>query len=366
LPDGRRTFRSTGQSNRKKAQDVCRTLERTSEKARAGELSRSTARKLLDNLLENIGAEPLSTQTAHSFFAAWLSGKEISVKPGVYKLYQKTITRFLTHLGDKAFKSLSDVTPADVTAFRDARLKAEGVSVGTFILDLKALRCVFNLARRQGLVSHSPADAIDLPPLRRIERDVFDATEIQALLSKAPSPQWRVVILVGYYCGARLSDAVSLRWDNVELTPPNSLIRFVQGKTNAVVVIPIHQDLEMALLELAGTDNPHGLICPGLAKTPVGGRFGLSDQFSRLMETVGIDRQAVQGAKRKVSRKSFHSLRHSFASALANAGVSADVRMRLTGHKSFDIHQRYSHLEIESLRAGIAVLPSLGTLSHRS
>jgi integrase len=359
LPDGRRTFRSTGQRDRKKAYDVCRTLERTSEKARAGELSRSAARKLFDNLLENIGENPLSKDTVRSFFTAWLSGKEVSVKPGVHRLYRKTITKFLDHLGSKALKALDDVTPGDVAAFRDFRLKTEGVSVSTFILDLKALRCGFNLAKRQGLILHSPAETVDLPPVRRIERATFSPQEISALLAAAPSKEWRVTILLGFFAGARLSDAVALRWDSVYLD--KGQICYTQGKTGARVVIPIHQDLDAQLLEVANNDNAQGYICPGLAKTRVQGRGGLSSQFSRLMERAGIDRKAVQVAKRRFARKSFHALRHSFASALANAGVSADVRMRLTGHKSFNIHQQYTHLEFESLRAGIAALPTLYT-----
>jgi len=49
----------------------------------------------------------------------------------------------------------------------------------------------------------------------------------------------------------------------------------------------------------------------------------------------------------------------SFSSALANAGVSADLRMRLTGHKSLAVDQRYSHVELEPLRKAISVLPRL-------
>jgi len=45
--------------------------------------------------------------------------------------------------------------------------------------------------------------------------------------------------------------------------------------------------------------------------------------------------------------------------ALANAGVSADLRMRLTGHKSLAVDQRYSHVELEPLRKAISVLPRL-------
>jgi integrase len=356
LPDGRRTFRSTGQRDRKKAADVCRTLERVSEKARAGELSRSAARKLFDNLLENIGAEPLARETVTSHFTSWLSGKEIGVKPGVAKLYRKTVTRFLDHLGDKALKALSDVTPGDIAAFRDFRLKTEGVSTSTFVLDLKVLRCAFNLAKRQGLIVHSPAETVDLPPVRHIEREVFTKEEIRALLSVA-EPQWRLLILNGYYLGARLSDAAALRWDHVDLD--KGLIRYTQGKTGATVIVPIHGELEKELLPLAGNDNPHGYLCPSLSKISVQGGNGLSSQFSALMERAGIDRKAVQMAKRRFALKSYHGLRHSFASALANAGVSADVRMKLTGHKTLAIHQGYTHLELESLRAGISALPSL-------
>jgi len=96
LPNGRRVFRSTKQRDKKKAWDVCRTLERTSAHARAGELSQTRARKLFNDLLEIVGEEPLSKETIQSFFTSWLSGKEISVKPGVYKLYHKTVTKFLT------------------------------------------------------------------------------------------------------------------------------------------------------------------------------------------------------------------------------------------------------------------------------
>jgi len=355
--DGRRAFRSTGQQDKRKAWDVARALEKTSRKARAGELSRSTARKLFDDLLEDIGETPLSKETVRSFFSSWLSGKEISVKPGVYKLYQKTISKFLTFLGDKALKPLGDVSPADIAAFRNFRLKAQGVSAGTFILDLKALRCVFNLAKRQGLILHSPADTVDLPPLRRIERDIFSLEEIRALLSAAPNQEWRTAILLGFFAGARLSDAVTIRWDCVAVD--KGQICYTQNKTGARVVVPIHADLEAQLLEVASHDNARGYVCPTLAKTPVEGRSGLSSQFIRIMDAAGVDARQVQATKRRFRRKTFHSLRHSFASHLANLGISADVRMKLTGHKSADVHQGYTHLEFESLRAGISALPSL-------
>jgi hypothetical protein len=50
---------------------------------------------------------------------------------------------------------------------------------------------------------------------------------------------------------------------------------------------------------------------------------------------------------------------HSFTSALANAGVSPELRMKLTGHKSAEVHRGYTHLELETLKDAIKKLPGL-------
>jgi integrase len=130
------------------------------------------------------------------------------------------------------------------------------------------------------------------------------------------------------------------------------------SKTGRTVEVPIHPDLETRLLALAG-DNPHGYLCPTLSQVSPDGRSGLSNQFSRLMAKARIDPQRVKVGKHFFSQKSFHSLRSSFTSALANAGVASEVRMKLTGHRTAAVHQRYTHLELEPFKRAIANLPSL-------
>jgi integrase len=235
------------------------------------------------------------------------------------------------------------------------RLNADRISTGTLVLDLKTIRSVFSSARRQGLVLHNPADAAQLPVNRPMARDVFTPEDIRTLLRVA-ADEWQTVILLGYYRGGRLGDMVRLSWDSVELA--TSTIFYQQGKTRTRVEVPIHPDLEARLLAIAG-DNPRGLLCPTLARTRVDGRRGLSRQFAHLMSAAALDQDQVRSARNAFSRKSVHSLRHSFSSALANAAVSADVRMKLTGHKSLDVHRRYTHVEMEPLKHAIAALPRL-------
>ena len=79
--------------------------------------------------------------------------------------------------------------------------------------------------------------------------------------------------------------------------------------------------------------------------------------FKRLMERAGIDdgvaRKKDGKLGRNVSRLSFHSLRHSFNSAMANADVPLEIRQKLTGHASKDMNRHYTHLELATVRRGL-------------
>lgn len=74
-------------------------------------------------------------------------------------------------------------------------------------------------------------------------------------------------------------------------------------------------------------------------------------------QAVGLGR-ANRARRRspKSFKRSFQALRHFFTSALANAGVAPEVRMKLTGHKSTTVHRGYTHHELETLRAVVGKL----------
>jgi len=55
----------------------------------------------------------------------------------------------------------------------------------------------------------------------------------------------------------------------------------------------------------------------------------------------------------------FHSLRHTATSWLANEGVPDDVRMKLVGHSDKAVHAKYSHHDERALREAIGKLPKL-------
>ena len=120
-----------------------------------------------------------------------------------------------------------------------------------------------------------------------------------------------------------------------------------RGKTHrAKVEIPIHEALEEYLLSGPISDASYTPVFPELHAKPGSGKGGLSMAFKRIMAKAGIDAGVIRertGAGRSVSALSFHSLRHSFNSALANAGVSQELRQKLTGHASADMNIIYTH-----------------------
>jgi len=117
------------------------------------------------------------------------------------------------------------------------------------------------------------------------------------------------------------------------------------------------------LLSRSVSDDGRKPLFPQLYHLRGSGKTGLSSAFRRLMDRAGIDpgiaRQKTGKAGRNVSRLSFHSLRHSFTSALANAGVPAEIRQKLTGHADAKAHAVYSHHEFETIRQALDKLARL-------
>jgi integrase len=357
LPDGRRTFRSTKLTARKQAWGVCLQWEKTADQGRGGNLTEAQTRKVLNTILESTGQAPMQSETIQDYFTNWINGKELANKPRTAERYRIIVEKFLASLGQKSRRPLGALTVRDLENFRNQSMDA-GKAPKTITVEIKILRIVLNVARRQGRIPTNPAEAVELPKVVSNTREVFTPEQVRMLLATA-NDEWKTAILAGFYLGARLLDVVNLTWENVDLS--GGVITYEQRKTGKLVTAPLHPDLKNHLFKLVG-DKPNAPLCPTLQKRSVGGRSGLSQTFANIMHDAGISQHQVKGKGkqgRAFSKLSFHSLRHTFTSALANAGIPAEVRQKLTGHADAATHQKYTHLELEPLQAAIATLPSV-------
>jgi integrase len=332
-------------------------FERAAKLGRAGNLVEAQARKVVADIMERAGGdETLRAPSVKDFLTQWIAAKVSSKAKGTSTRYAVAVADFLASLGARSAKPLTSLTAGDVERFLIHRTD-KGLAPQTLVLDIKIIGAALNAARRQGIITTNPAEAVELPKGKSMERGTFTPAEVKMLVDAA-SGEWKTLVLLAYFTGARLSDCCRMAWSDVDLGM--AMLTYTQSKTDEKVTMPIHGDLLQHLNKLAGTDKPEIFLMPNTANLKSGGRKGLSETFKLLMRDAGLDAGAVKKAGvRQLSRRSFHALRHSFNSAMANAGVSQEVRMKLTGHKTESVNRGYTHHELAPLRAAVQKIPSL-------
>lgn len=335
--------------------------DRAARAARTGRLVEAQMRRVISELTEQATGETLQFHTCRGWFDEWLAGKKGAIAPRSLLKYRQVTGEFLDHLGSRADCPLAAVTLAEIRAFRDDVAK-KGVSPVTVNQTVrKVLSVPFEAARRLGFIQVNPCAGVEaLRDTADAEKDTFTPEQIAALCIEAQG-DWRGAILAGYYTGLRLGDITGLRWEAIDLG--SGLLRIRTAKTGKTVIVPLAPELARWLAA-----QPRGIgkapVFPSLTGQAGPGRNGLSMQFKRLMEAAGIHgrvtraREEHSAGRTRVSL-SFHSLRHSFNSALANAGVPQELRQKLTGHASAAMNDIYTHHELNTLRAAVAKLPAL-------
>jgi len=353
--EGQRLKKSTKQTDRRGAWEVCLSIERAECFAKNGTLTERAAKKIIGEIVERTTGEPLHHYATTDWFREWQAGKAQTKSPATAERYKQVSREFLGSLGNRAKLSLAHITPKDIRAYRDAELAA-AKSPKTANLSVKIVSAAFNAALRQGYLANNPCTALESLREETAERSAFTSEQLTKLVNSAEG-EWKGAILLAYYTGARLRDVANMRWSAVDLK--RQLVTFTPGKTKKPVTIPLHPKLERQLLKAAGVGK--AFLFPSLAGQSTGGKRGLSRQFAAIMSHAGIEGKITRHTDngRANSSLSFHCLRHSFNSALANAGVSQEVRQKLTGHSSAEMNAHYTHHEIETLRSAIGKLPTL-------
>ena len=293
--------------------------ERAERMAGQGVLTDTTARKVLDEILERCGSDLMECPTIRDFFKDWMTGKTVAKTDGTSLRYENLVNEFLGHLKDRADKPLTTLTAKQIQGFINARIKA-GLSGSTVHLNGKVLRTALNRARRLGLINVNPAEAVDLAEVRHGGARRLHPGRGQDADRRGHDGRLEDAHYAGLLHRRTLERLLP---DGVgERRPEQADLDLHPGQDRRESgELPIHLDLEAHLHKLA-TDKPEKYIMPGMADRTPGARHGLSQTFKDIMKRAGVDAQPVEREEgvRTLCRRTFHALRHSFTSALANAG----------------------------------------------
>jgi integrase len=360
--DGRQLKRSTRETNKHRALAIAQAWEQVEGMGRDGYLtSEEQFRRVMAQSFERITGKKLRPEpTVREWLERWLKTEAGAVAENTHQRYAQVVRDFLAFLDTKAELRLEGLTTDDFLAYRNHLLE-EGRSERTVNLTIrKILKRPFQGAWQEGILTRNPVAGVRHLRQQSAEKGIFTPKQVTRLL-KCADGDWPALILAGYYTGARLGDLARLKWESID--PAERSITFIQKKTGAKIKVPIHVELLDYFLSRSVPDDGRKPLFPQLCNMPGPGKSGLSMSFKRLMARAGIEdgiaRQKKGEAGRNVSRLSFHSLRHSFTSALANAGVPAELRQKLTGHADDKSHAIYTHHEFETIRGALEKLGRL-------
>ncbi len=175
--------------------------------------------------------------------------------------------------------------------------------------------------------------------------------------------EMRLLFAVGIYTGLRLGDCALLEWGNVDLTRrmiaviPRKTARHANGRP---VVIPIHAALAPMLAETPPKKRT-GYVMPQTAETYNTDRAALTDKIQAAFMAAGIRTSSkADGQARAMVEVGFHSLRHTFVSLAANAGVPMAHVQSIVGHTSPAMTRHYFHVSENALQNAVGALPDVG------
>lgn len=268
---------------------------------------------------------------------------------------------------------VDEVTPQAAEAFL-GYLRV-GHAASTYNNRLCALREIFRIVLRREQITTTPFDGIPLRHDDSHTRRELTLDEIRHLLSIADAVERRaheahsqlyLLFSIGIYTGLRLGDCAMLRWRTIDLA--RGIFQVVPSKTkrylhNRPVTIPVHPAL-MALLKAIPEGTRNEFVIPRVAACYRESRSTLSGQLKRIFDAAGIETSVrIEGRRWKAPEATFHSLRHTFVSMSANAGVPLHVVQSIVGHTNVAMTRHYYHESEGALRAAIAAIPTIGANS---
>ena len=242
------------------------------------------------------------------------------------KAYTKKNQRFLEFIG----KDANFVGEDDIKTYM-AHLMDKGQKPASVSLAMSALRFLYDEMMGKGLFAK-----IKLPKPEKKLPTVLSKEEIRNMLDCTKNAKHKLLIAFLYSSGLRVSEAVSIKIDNLDLNERMGIVRAGKGKKDRNIILSesLVNDLRK-YLDGRKDENPYVFS--------IKGRHIAIRQAQRIVS----DAAKKAGIKKRVF---CHALRSSFATHLLEAGTDIRVIQELLGHSDLSTTQRYTKVSREQLK----------------
>ena len=224
-------------------------------------------------------------------------------------------------------RPLGRITERQVRKYLLYLIESKGYAKTTFNIDLCAIKFLYRrtLGRDWNLLQLKCSKKNKRLPI------VLSRDEVWSLLDLVRRPKARMSLTLMYTCGLRVSEAVKLRLDDIDSRRMVLWVRNAKGYKDRSVPLLIHTLTQLRVYWLE--HRPRIWLSP-------------SKKDARTITTNCVQRCLKATLRQSNIRKnvSCHTLRHSYATHLVEAGVHLRVIQALLGHKSITTTFIYMHL----------------------
>lgn len=269
--------------------------------------------------------------TLGGLIAAYRASPEFAAKKPRTRALDDTILAWLKPLDEMPLHIL---TPPFVIQLRDRMLAAHKRVKANQLLNLLGTIWKWGLPRdiTHGAVPTAGVPKIARPKGLKIRNRRWTVEEIRLFVERVPS--LRLAVLVAAYTALRASDVAALTWSAYD----GERLLVQQGKTGDMVWMPVHPALKAILDELP---REHEQIVTG----PRGRPFRDGQDIAGLFNSSKIRIPEIP------KDLTFHGLRHTVASGIADRGGDTRDIMSVTGHRTEAMASKYAEQADRQRRA---------------
>ena len=247
-------------------------------------------------------------------------------------------------------RSPDTTTPDELRAYQ-LHMTDTGVSAGTFNARIVSLRFFFG-------VTCGREEMKRYMQFRRKPRKlpvVLSVGEVGDLLAAVPGPglKYRAALGISYGAGLRASEVCNLKVTDID--SDRMLIHVEEGKNGKDRNAMLSPGLLGLLRDFWLEARPEGWLFPGKPKIMPLSPRQLNRAFSSAKHMAGINKPAT-----------LHTLRHSFATHLLEAGTDVRVIQVLLGHSKLSTTARYTHVATKTIRSTVSPYEMLAQLQDHT
>lgn len=294
-------------------------------------------------------AQALDAYLAHLDVERGLSANTLAA-------YRRDLSRYVDFLTVRGIGSPAAVTERDVEDYVLAvRTGADGraaLSASSAARGVVAIRGWHRFCVPEGLAAQDPAREVHPPARPKRLPKALSVDDVRRLLEDGvpgdgPVPlRDRALLELLYSTGARISEAVGLDVDDIDLTPGEGAVRLF-GKGSKERIVPVGSYAARAVEAYVVRARPAlaaaGRGTPAIFLNVRGARLSRQSAWAVL-------RSAAERAGLASAHVSPHTLRHSFATHLLQGGADIRVVQELLGHASVTTTQIYTMVTPDLLR----------------